>query len=96
MSDGSVLTMAAHGRGSFGTSVKVVAVRQDPNQLHLPLINAVALWFDHASGQLVAIIEGTQLTALRTGAASGVATDLLAAPEAAVLAMIGSEIETFG
>jgi ornithine cyclodeaminase len=88
--DGSLLTMAAHGTGSSGTSVKVLGVRQDATQDQMPLINAVVLWFDHASGRPVAVIEGSELTALRTGAASGVATDLLAAPGACVLAIIGS------
>jgi ornithine cyclodeaminase len=82
--------MAAHGTGSSGTSVKVIGVRQDPTNDQLPLINAVVLWFDHASGRPVALIDGTELTSLRTGAASGVATDMLAAPDASVLAMIGS------
>jgi ornithine cyclodeaminase len=68
----------------------VLGVRQDATQDQMPLINAVVLWFDHASGRPVAVIEGSELTALRTGAASGVATDLLAAPGASVLAMIGS------
>ena len=88
--DGSLLTMAAHGIGSSGTSVKVLGVRQDATQHQLPLINAVVLWFDHSTGLPLAVLEGSELTALRTGAASGVATDLLAAPDASVLAMIGS------
>ncbi len=88
--DGSLLTMVAHGRGSSGTSVKVIGIRQDPDHHDWPLLSALVLWFDHGSGQPVAVIEGSQLTALRTGAASGVATDLLAAPDASGLAMIGS------
>jgi len=88
--DGSLLTMVGHGTGSSGTSIKVIGIRQDPNHHDWPLINALVVWFDHASGRPLALIEGSQLTALRTGAASGVATDLLAAPDASELAMIGS------
>ena len=46
--------------------------------------------FDGASGTPAALIDGTSLTALRTGAASGVATDLLAQRGASTLGMIGA------
>lgn len=87
--DGSLLTMVAHGSRSSGTSVKVIGVRQNVHQ-DWPLLNALVLWFDHGSGRPMAVMEGSQLTALRTGAASGVATDLLAEPDAREMAMIGS------
>jgi ornithine cyclodeaminase/alanine dehydrogenase-like protein (mu-crystallin family) len=90
LSDGSLLTMVAGGYGSSGACLKVIGVRQDPNQTQFPLINALVLWFDLVTGQPLALIEGNELTALRTGAASGVATDLLGAPDATVLTMIGS------
>lgn len=90
LSDGSLLTMVAGDLGSSGASVKVIGIRQDPNQTQFPLINALVLWFDYATGQPLALIDGSELTALRTGAASGVGTDLLGAPDATVLAMIGS------
>lgn len=90
LSDGSLMTMVAGGVGLSGASVKVIGVRQDPNQTQLPLINALVLWFDHDTGQPLLLVDGTELTALRTGAASGVATALLSEPDATVLAMIGS------
>jgi ornithine cyclodeaminase len=46
--------------------------------------------FDAASGALRAVIEAFALGQLRTGAVSGVATDLLAAADADQLALIGS------
>jgi alanine dehydrogenase len=49
----------------------------------------VALW-DHADGRLLALIEADLMGRIRTGAASGVATDALAAPSASRLAVIGS------
>ena len=42
------------------------------------------------TGRLLAVIEASALGRLRTGAASGVATDLLAPADASVLAVIGS------
>ena len=41
----------------------------------------------------LALMEGSGLTALRTGAASGLATDLLAVPDASTLAVIGAGVQ---
>jgi ornithine cyclodeaminase/alanine dehydrogenase-like protein (mu-crystallin family) len=48
------------------------------------------LVYDSATGKPLAEIEANHLGQIRTGAASGVATDLLARPDAAVLGVIGS------
>ncbi|MGH7643590.1 MAG: ornithine cyclodeaminase family protein [Candidatus Dormibacteria bacterium] len=53
-------------------------------------ITGVVLWLDAAEGQVTVLVDGASLTALRTGAASGLATDLLAKPESVVMAMLGS------
>ncbi len=45
---------------------------------------------DLASGETLGLIEANQLGRIRTGAASGLATDLLARPDAEVFACIGS------
>src|SRR6202142_329634 len=46
--------------------------------------------FDSETARLLAQFEANYLGQIRTGAASGYATDLLAAPEATTLAVIGS------
>ena len=43
-----------------------------------------------ADGTPLGSVDGATLTAIRTGAASGLVTDLLASPEAATLAMLGT------
>jgi ornithine cyclodeaminase len=43
-----------------------------------------------STGEVLAILEGSALTAIRTGAASGAATDILARPDSRTLAMIGT------
>lgn len=92
--DGGTLMMVAAGDESFGigagTVLKVVSIRPENKQQGLPTLSATALYFDHDSGEPSALIDGRTLTALRTGAASGVATDLLASPQAHVLAVIGT------
>ncbi len=53
-------------------------------------LSFVALLWDVETGRLQAILEADGLGRLRTGAATGVATDLLAIPRASTLGLIGS------
>ena len=76
--------------GGAGSSVKVVTVMPHNAERGLPTIHALVLWLDAASGEPLAILDGASLTAMRTGAASGVGTRLLARPDATVLALFGA------
>ena len=49
--------------------------------------------FDDENGALLAIIDATEVTAIRTAAASAVATDLLARSDASVLTVLGSGVQ---
>jgi ornithine cyclodeaminase len=51
------------------------------------------LLFSADTGELMAMMNASAITAIRTAAASGVATDLLAREDAANLAIIGSGVE---
>ncbi|MQA83625.1 MAG: ornithine cyclodeaminase family protein [Streptosporangiales bacterium] len=73
-----------------GFVTKILTVRPENPGRGLPLLHAVVLWFDGPTGEPLAVLDGETVTAMRTGAASGVATDLLAAPDASTLALIGS------
>jgi len=88
--DGVTLFMPGYLSDSESLAVKVVSVRNRNPERNLPLINAVVIVIDPATGQAVAAIEGGYLTALRTGAGSGAATDLLARRDAEVAAIIGA------
>ena len=61
----------------------------NPVQRALPSVLATTALYDTSSGQLLALCEATVLTALRTGAASAVATDLLARPGPVSLGVVG-------
>jgi len=86
------MAAAVDGRfaGDVGAVVKVVSIRPDNRRRALPTLSAAVLCFDRDTGEVAALIDGRTLTALRTGAASGVATDLCAAREANVLALVGT------
>ena len=53
----------------------------------------VVLYFDHLDGRLLAIIDASSVTAIRTAAVSGLATRLLAPADAADLAILGSGVQ---
>ena len=61
----------------------------NPHRVDLPTVLSTMSLFDATTGSLVAIADGVLLTAIRTGAASAVATRLLAVEDSRVLGMIG-------
>lgn len=63
---------------------------QNPGLYNLPTVLSTVSAYDPVSGHLSAVIDGTFLTALRTGAASAIATKLLASPNSQVLGLIGA------
>jgi len=71
-------------------AVKVVSLFPDNPNLGLAYIQAAVLVLDAATGRLIALLEGSSLTAIRTGAAGGAAVDLLARPESRILAVFGA------
>jgi alanine dehydrogenase len=54
---------------------------------------ALITLFDEQDGTALAVMDGTQITAVRTGAAAAVATGLLARPDARVLAILGAGVQ---
>lgn len=75
------------------TAVKTVTVFPHNGARGLPAIQAMLMVFDARDGRPLALLDGETLTAIRTGAASGLATDLLALPEAKTLALFGAGVQ---
>jgi len=90
---GVSLFMPAFLHETGDLAVKAVSVFPRNSQRSLPTIHALVIAFDAHTGAPAALIEGAALTALRTGAASGAATDLLARPESSRLAVFGSGVQ---
>jgi ornithine cyclodeaminase len=88
--DGTALAMVVRVAPEQHTLTKVLTVLPNNPAIGLPRIHAIVVWFDGETGRPTMLIDGSDLTALRTGAASGVATDLLAPPDASVLALFGA------
>ncbi|MDG1049900.1 MAG: ornithine cyclodeaminase family protein, partial [Planctomycetota bacterium] len=74
---------------SMGLATKVVSVFPRNERAGRPVVTGLVEVLDPETGEPDALIDGTALTAWRTGAASGAATDLLAREDASVGALIG-------
>jgi ornithine cyclodeaminase/alanine dehydrogenase-like protein (mu-crystallin family) len=87
---GITLYMPGYSPGAGAAVMKIVSVFPGNPARGLPTITALAVLTDTETGEPLAIMEAASVTALRTGAASGVATDLLARTGARTLALIGA------
>jgi ornithine cyclodeaminase len=85
---GVTLLMGAHVDG-LGLATKTVSVFPHNRERGEAVVHGLVLLLDPETGQPQALCDGTFLTALRTGAASGVATELLSRTDARVGAVIG-------
>lgn len=89
--NGLALFMPAYlaGMGALGTKV-VTVYRDNLVKYDLPTVLGTILLFDEKNGVPLAIMEAGFLTAMRTGAVSGLATRLLARDNARVHTMFGT------
>ncbi|UXI68983.1 ornithine cyclodeaminase family protein [Tahibacter amnicola] len=88
--DARALVMPSYLPASGIACVKWVNVNHSNPLQGLPMIHGIIMACDAATGRPLALLDAEMLTAIRTGAASGLATDLLAPPGAAHLAVFGS------
>ncbi len=91
-SDALSLFMPAYVRSedSEALAIKVVSLFPTNPGRGLAYIQAAVLVFDPQTGRAMALLEGSSLTAIRTGAASGASIDLLAREESRVVAIFGA------
>lgn len=87
---GVTLCMPGYLGSAGALAVKVASVHPGNAARDLPVVNALVLVIDVETGCPVAVMEGSYLTALRTGAATGLATELLSRKGAKVAAIFGA------
>ena len=87
---GVSLFMPAYLPASEALAQKIVSVFPENPRRGLPTINGLVIVLDPDTGIPRALLEGATITAIRTGAASGLATDLLARPDSRIFALIGA------
>jgi len=86
---GFFAVMPAYASGALGAKL----VTFYPDNRGVPTHHALVLLFRPDTGQPLATMDGSLITEMRTAAVSAVATGLLARPEAAVLAILGSGVQ---
>ncbi|MGB9812895.1 MAG: ornithine cyclodeaminase family protein [Thermovenabulum sp.] len=93
---GQILFMPAYVGGVNFAGVKIVSVYPENIKKGLPSVPATMVLVDGETGIVNAIMDGTYLTRLRTGAASGVATEILSNKYAkkAIIFGTGGQAET--
>jgi ornithine cyclodeaminase/alanine dehydrogenase-like protein (mu-crystallin family) len=70
-------------------AVKFLTQRENGSSPEIPIIQGIVLIIDADTGEILSIMDGEYLTALRTGAASGLATRYFARKDANTLALFG-------
>lgn len=75
---------------SEALAIKVVSLYPKNPARGLAFIQAVVIAFEADTGRAMALLEGGSLTAIRTGAGSGAAIDILARPDSRVVAIFGA------
>jgi ornithine cyclodeaminase len=77
--------------GALG--MKAVSVFPGNAQRGIDTHQGAVLLFEADTGRLSALMDGAAITAIRTAAVSGVATDVLARPDASELAILGAGVQ---
>ncbi|HEK86619.1 MAG TPA: ornithine cyclodeaminase family protein [Candidatus Aminicenantes bacterium] len=89
-SKGTSLVMPSHLPDREKIGVKIINLYEENPLKGLPFSHALMLIFEASTGQPLGIMEAGILTALRTGAACGLATELLSRPESRKMALLGA------
>jgi len=91
--NGTALFMPVYMPGNRLIGLKTVTVFGNNPRKNLPLIHALVQILDADTGRPLALMDGEVLTAIRTGAASGLATSLLAREDAHTVTIIGAGVQ---
>lgn len=87
--EGDLRTMPAYIASIKATGVKIVNVHVRNHDRNLPTVMATIVLNDPETGYPIAVMDGTLITALRTGAAGAIAVKHLARQDARRIALVG-------
>jgi len=89
--NGDLRTMPSYLEKLDISAVKIVNVHPDnPRKYNLPTVIATIVLIDPKNGAPLAIMGGTRITAMRTGAAGGIAAKYLARKNSRVVGLVGA------
>lgn len=90
---GALLLMPGCASTLQSYGAKLISLHPGNSKLAVPVIQGFVALFDGADGRPLAIVEGAALTAIRTAAASGLATRLLAREDASSCGIFGTGVQ---
>jgi ornithine cyclodeaminase/alanine dehydrogenase-like protein (mu-crystallin family) len=90
---GVTLSMPAYLRQSRELAIKIVSIYGDNPKMGLPTVAGLVMVLDPQTGMPLALMEGNSLTAIRTGAAGGLAAELLSRKDAGTVALFGAGVQ---
>jgi ornithine cyclodeaminase len=90
---GLLAAMPAYAPSAGALAAKLVSLFPENAGTPLPTHQALIVVFDPSTGRPAAVMDGTAITALRTGAGSALSVRLLARAGAEVLAILGTGVQ---
>lgn len=90
---GRITSMPGYLNEDKALGMKVVTYFQDNPKQNLPAILATIMLFSAESGKMIAVMDGSYITAIRTACASAMATKALANRETPVLGILGAGVQ---
>jgi ornithine cyclodeaminase/alanine dehydrogenase-like protein (mu-crystallin family) len=90
---GAFAAMPAHLGSPPALGIKVISVFPGNHGTELDSHQGAVLLFETERGRLLAIMDASSITAIRTAAVSGVATRALARPDSATLGLLGTGVQ---
>jgi ornithine cyclodeaminase/alanine dehydrogenase-like protein (mu-crystallin family) len=88
--NGFSLFMPAYAPALGSVGLKIATVTPENPSRNLPTVQAIVILVDESTGSPVAVLDGTYLTQVRTGAAIGLAAEQFARPDAMTVALFGA------
>jgi ornithine cyclodeaminase len=85
--------MPSYSASSKIIGLKAITVFPENRKVGYDSHQGVVILFEAKHGRLLAVIDASEITAIRTAAVSGLATRLLARPDAGNLAILGSGVQ---
>src|ERR1700752_2256851 len=90
---GRITSMPGFLNEDKALGMKVVTYFQDNPKRGLPAILATILLFSAETGKMIAVMDGSYITAIRTACASAMATKALANPVTPTLGLLGAGVQ---
>jgi alanine dehydrogenase len=90
---GRITSMPGYLSHDHALGMKVVTYFRGNDQRGLPAILATIMLFSHETGKMIAAMDGTHITTIRTACASALATRVLANNQTPVLGVIGAGVQ---